>query len=98
MADREAAKHLILKIVAMAGGRLEAKSRLHKAFYAAHLIYWRERQGVLTDYPIVKMPNGPGIDDLEGLLEELVDGDALEVVEGTKGPYKQTTLVLKARV
>lgn len=98
MPDREAAKRLILKIVAIAGGQLEAKARLHKAFYAAHIIYWRERQGLLTDYPVVKLPNGPGIDDVDGLLAELEAEGALSIVHGTKGPYTQTVIILKAAV
>ena len=98
MPDRDQAKRLILQIVAIAGGRLEAMSRLNKAFYAAHIIYWRERQGILSDYPIVKLPYGPVIDDFEGLVDELVAEDALDAIEEVKGPFPQTTLVLKASV
>jgi hypothetical protein len=98
MADREAAKQLILKIVAMAGGRLEAMSRLNKAFYAAHLIYWQERQGVLSDYPVVKLPHGPAIDDFDGLVAELVGEGALEVHDELIGPYPTTVLTLKTSV
>jgi hypothetical protein len=96
--NKAAAKRLILKILAISGGQLEAVSRLNKAFYAAHIIYWRDRQGVLTDYPVVKLPNGPGIDRFEELLEELESDGLIERVEGTKGPYKQTSVILKAAV
>lgn len=98
MADREEAKRLILKIVAVAGGQLEAMSRLNKAFYATHLFYWQEQGKLLSDYPVVKLPNGPGIDDFEALVAELEAENKLVVVLGEKGPYKQTTLVLKAAV
>ena len=98
MADREEAKRLILQIVAIAGGRLDGTSRLNKAFYAAHLIYWKEQHGVLTDYPIVKLDNGPGIDDYLGLIDELVAEGNLDAVSETRGPYEQTTLILKTPV
>jgi hypothetical protein len=98
MADRAEAKRLILKILAISGGRLEAMSRLNKAFYAAHLFYWQQHGKLLSDYPVVKLPNGPGIDDFEKLVAELEAEEKLTIEKGTKGPYPQTTLVLKAAV
>jgi hypothetical protein len=96
--SREQAKRVILQIVAIAGGRLEGVARLNKAFYAAHIIFWRDRQGLLTDYPVVKLPNGPGIDQFAGLIYELVEVGDLEKIEEAKGPYTQSTLVLKVPV
>ena len=59
----ELAKQVICAIVEAAGGKLEGQVRLYKAFYYAHLYCWENAaEGVLTDYPIVRMPNGPGID------------------------------------
>lgn len=98
MADRKAAKDLILKILVIAGGRLEAKSRLNKAFYAAHVIYWQRCEGVLTDYPVVKLPEGPGIDGLDLLLRELEDEGLIQVILGQKGPFPQYTIRLTAKV
>ena len=45
-----------------AGDRIEGKTRLFKAFYFAHLFYARSAVDYLTDWPIVRMPQGPGID------------------------------------
>lgn len=96
--DKEAAKSLILKILAVAGGELEAENRLHKAFYAAHLIYWKTQEGFLTDYPIVKLENGPGVDGLRRLLAELHKEEKVDIEYGEKGPYPQTTVRLKAPI
>jgi hypothetical protein len=98
MPDREAAKALILKILAISGGELEAESRLNKAFYAAHLLYWKKHKGVLSDYPVVKLPNGPGVDRLREILAELQAEGRIEIVKGVKGPYPQTTVRLRAVV
>lgn len=68
---REQAKDVICQILAAAGGELKKKTALYKAFYYAHLYYWQEYEGTLTDYPIVRMPSGPGIDNGGGLLQEL---------------------------
>ena len=95
---REQAKQVILKIVAISGGKLPGKLRLNKAFYAAHVIYWREHEGVLTEYPVVKLPDGPAIDDLDSLLAELETEGALEIGEEEKGPYMETVFTLKTAV
>ncbi len=65
--DREQAKTLICDIIAAAGGKLVGKVRLHTAFYYAHLYYWQRGTGVLTSYPVVRLPFGPAIDDGPGL-------------------------------
>lgn len=88
--SREAAKLVIRDIVAAAGGRLAGKTRLFKAFYAAHLYYWRGGNGVLTDYPIVRMPRGPGIDDGEELLLELEREGFLRIGSQPCGPFEET--------
>jgi hypothetical protein len=75
----ESAKDLIWYILAVSGGRLEAKTRLYKAFYASHLFCHRLSQGFLTNHPIVHMPHGPGIDDGDELIEALIEDGVLDV-------------------
>jgi len=87
--SREAAKQVICEIIAASHGQLEGKLRLYKAFYYAHLYFWRNNRGVLTDYPIVRMPLGPGLDDGDGLLEELQHQGRISIGEQYNGPYKE---------
>lgn len=83
---RQEAKRIILAIVREAGGVLVARTRLYKVFYHAHLFYWQDHGGLLTLYPIVHMPHGPGIDDGEGILRELESGGQLEATRDPSVP------------
>ena len=74
MANRDRAKKVIVEIIRQAGGELTATARLYKAFYFAHLYYAETAPGYLSDWPIVKMPTGPGIHSCGGLVLELVSG------------------------
>lgn len=92
--QREQAKQLICEIIAAAGGKLVGKVRLHKAFYYAHLYYWQRGPGILTSYPLVRLPFGPAIDDGPGLIAELVREGKLRVGSQPNGPYKETVFEL----
>lgn len=92
--DRATAEEVILDIVAVRGGRFESKTLLYKAFYLAHLYYWEEHDGVLTHYPIVKMPNGPGLDDGDQLLAGLVSSGRLTREVEPFGPFHREVFTL----
>ncbi len=93
--QKEQAKEVICLILAAAGGELKKKVALYKAFYYAHLYYWRESEGTLTDYPIVRMPQGPGIDDAKNLLEELETEGRIRICKEQYGPYHEYAYALK---
>ncbi len=92
--QREQAKQVICEIVAAAGGKLVGKVRLHKAFYYAHLYYWQRGVGVLTSYPVVRLPFGPAIDNGPGLVSQLVREGKLRLSQQPNGPYKETVFEL----
>ena len=85
----ETAKRIILAIVHEAGGRFRGKTRLYKAFYAAHLWYWKQSAGILSDYPIARMPKGPGIHRGDDLLRQLVADGSLEIQLDRSGLYPE---------
>ncbi len=87
---RDEAKNAILDLIAAAGGVFHGKVRLHKAFYFAHLFYWRDGTGVLTAHPIVRAPQGPFIDDAERLLDELQRDGFLAMSTAPVGPFEET--------
>ena len=89
MEARTSAKDVICALVAAAGGALRGKVRLNKAFYFAHLYYWRDSDGVLTEYPIVRLPLGPCIDDVNDLLAELVDEGRISISKAPNGPFEE---------
>jgi hypothetical protein len=93
---RDEAKETICDLIAAAGGVFNGKVRLHKAFYYAHLFYWREGDGVLTAHPIVRAPQGPFIDEAERLIDELVGEGALAVGTAPVGPFQETVYHLQA--
>lgn len=92
--ETENAKQVILDIIAAKGGRFAGKTLLFKAFYLAHLYYWLQAKGILTDYPIVKMPNGPGIDRGDDLLLQLLTEGLITQEYRQNGPYQETVYVL----
>ncbi len=83
------AKRVICEIIAAFGGQLPGKLRLYKAFYYAHLYYWQSSKGTLTDYPIVRMPMGPGIDAADALIEQLEREGRIRVTKQMNGPYTE---------
>jgi hypothetical protein len=96
MDTRQQAKQVICDIIAAGGGRLVGKVRLYKAFYASHLFYWEAHSGTLTNHPIVRMPRGPGIDDGDALIRELVESGSIRTDEGRNGPYREIVFQLVA--
>lgn len=87
MPDKTRAKQIVAEIVRLHGGDVPAKTSLCKAFYFAHLYYAKEAAGYLSDWPIVRMPNGPGIHEADELLAEMVDEGTLGLRQVTVGPY-----------
>lgn len=83
---QEAAR-VIQGVVQLAGGRFTNKTNLFKAFYWAHRYYWRDHDGTLTrQHGIVRMPNGPGIDDFPSLISWMEEKGMIRV-ERTSGEY-----------
>ena len=92
--DKDAAKRVICQILAASGGKLAGKTRLYKAFYFAHLYYWRDNTRFLTDYPIVRMPHGPGIENGDQLVNDLVSEGRIRVTRQPIGPYTEAVYEL----
>lgn len=97
--NRAEIKRILAAIVQIAGGRLEGKTILFKAYYHAHLFYWRDHEGTLTRDPeLVHMPNGPGLHDHRAILREM-EQDGLLVLEAQQaGPYSEHVYVSKRPV
>jgi hypothetical protein len=84
---RTRAHDVILEILRDADGEWTGKSKLDKAFYFAHLYFANERPGLLTDWPIARIPQGPGIAKSQDLFGELVREGYLTVEQVHEGPY-----------
>lgn len=80
---------VVLEILRRADGEWSGKTKLFKAFYFSHLYYAAERPGSLTDWPIARMPQGPGIHDSDVLFAELVGEGLLTVEHIHDGPYPE---------
>lgn len=91
---REEAKEVICTILAAAGGELHRKIALFTVFYYAHLYYWQEFGKPLTDHPIVRMPQGPGIEDHIALFAELEAEGKIKVCREAFGPFQEYVYVL----
>ena len=86
---RTRAQEVILEILRIADGEWTGKAKLFKAFYFAHLYYANENPGLLTDWPIARMPQGPGIDRSDELFSCLVRDGYLTIERIHEGPYPE---------
>jgi uncharacterized phage-associated protein len=92
------AKDVIIEIIAVADGEFHSKVALYKAFYYAHLFYWREFEGTLTDHPIVRMPHGPGIDNGNEILQRLQEEGQIRITRDPADPYGEFSFKLDESV
>ena len=86
---RTRAKQTVYALINASNGRLVGKLRLYKAFYKAHLEYFEATGLDLTGYPMVHMPNGPGIDNAQELIDELMDEGLIREEIGTPDRPKE---------
>lgn len=86
--ETKRAKKIIVELVRQAGGQFQNKTNLFKAFWKAHLAYAANNPGYLSTWPIVRMPNGPGIEDFDYLLSEMLYDGWLKTDEAEVGPYR----------
>jgi hypothetical protein len=94
MNSREKAKTILAGIIQTAGGSFNGKTRLYKAFYVAHLLHFRNHHGVLSDYPVIRMPRGPAVEKGDALLLELRDQGNLLLSQRPVGPYVEEVFTL----
>ena len=85
--ERERAKLIIREIIRVSGGEVPSKTHLFKAFYYAHLFYTKATDNYLSAWPVVRMPNGPGIDKADALLSELIQEGHIGAQRVPLGPY-----------
>jgi len=52
-------------------GKKPGRTMLYKGFYLAHLLHAQNYSAVLSDWPIVKLDHGPGVDEGKRILETL---------------------------
>jgi hypothetical protein len=87
--DFQRAKQIVLEIIRQSpGDEIVGKVKLFKAFYFAHLYFARSSAEILSEWPIVKMPHGPGIDGFDIILQALQDEQAIETDTTSVGPFK----------
>lgn len=95
--DAETAKRIVCALIAEAGGRFEGKTRLNKAFWWAHVHYYKHHRGLLSQYPIARLPEGPAIDDADDLLVSLEREGRIELAQEPvpNQPEPQAVYILK---
>jgi hypothetical protein len=86
--ETKRAKKIIVELVRQAGGQFQNKTNLFKAFWKAHLAYAANSPGYLSTWPIIRMPNGPGIEDFDYLLSEMLADGWLTIDETQVGTYR----------
>ena len=95
VSDREQAKAIIREIIRQSGGAIANRTNLYKAFYLAHLYYYRDTGRILTDWPIVRMPKGPGVDQGRELTEEMRSGGDILIGSQSVGPYEGEVFTIR---
>lgn len=95
MRGKKRAKEILVEIIRQCGGDfIEGKTKLFKAFYFAHLYYAKNNPDFLSDWPIVRMPRGPGIDRFEELIDELQAEGLVAIEDCTVGPFPSTRYIV----
>jgi hypothetical protein len=84
---RTDAQRVVLELIRQTGGTWDGNNSLSRAFYFAHLYYARDEPGLLTAWPIVRTPQGPGIHNQVVLLKGLVKNGLLTSEVIHEGPY-----------
>ena len=69
--------------------RLE-KTQLYKGYWLAHLLHMDKHGAILSEWPVVKMTHGPGIERGADILAELVDAGVLRQASVNHGPFTAT--------
>jgi len=95
--QRDRAKRIIVEIVRQAGGEFQNKTNLYKAFWRAHLAYADTNLGYLSNWPIVRMPQGPGIDNFDHLLADMLADDWLTIGERQIGDCTAMVFAIGSR-
>jgi predicted transcriptional regulator len=88
-ADKNRAEQIILEILRQAGDKGLGKTKLYKAFWLAHLFYAKDNPGYLSGWPVVRMPQGPGIDKGDALIRDLVASREITVSLEPRGPFSE---------
>jgi hypothetical protein len=83
------AQDVILEILRTSDGEWVGKTRLFKAFYFAHLYFAKENPGILTSWPMARMPQGPGINNSDELFEQLESIGLVSLEKVHDGPYTE---------
>jgi hypothetical protein len=83
------ANDVILQILREKDGQWAGKTKLFKTFYFAHLFYAMDNPGLLTTWPIARLPEGPGIDQSQKLFDYLVKEGFLTIDLFHEGPYPE---------
>jgi hypothetical protein len=88
LTERDRAKALMVALVAKCGGSTPIeRTRLYKGYWIAHLIHMDEHGAILSEWPVVKMPHGPGVERGAELLAELVAAGVLRERQVKRGPF-----------
>ncbi len=95
----EKARQIILEIIRQSAGHsVVGRTRLYKAFYFAHLYYLGDSGEFLSGWPIVRMPNGPGIDKFDSLIRPLLDRGDIMAQSAKSGPFPTTRFTVQRQL
>jgi Protein of unknown function (DUF4065) len=86
--NQELAEQIIVEILRQSKDGLN-KVQLYKTFWVSHLYYSNENRGYLSNWPVVKMPQGPGIDRASHLLEKLRNQGEITITQQQSGPFTE---------
>jgi hypothetical protein len=94
MPDKNRAVRIVAEIIHQAGGVMTGTTGLYAAFYLAHLYYAESEPGYLSDWPIVKVRNGPAIHFGSQLIAEMKETGILSTEHIQVGPFRAVRLQL----
>lgn len=87
--ERGVAAAILLEIIHQSGGIFNGRTRLYKAFYIAHLYHFKDTSQLLSNWPVVHMPQGHGIDEGEAIIREMERDGLIKRAVVYNGPYRE---------
>lgn len=89
------ARAVIAALVNAAPDGSLSRTQIYKGFYFAHLMHMQRFGAELSEWPVVRMPHGPGIDRGSDLLDELVQDEVLCCNKTPNGPFVEHRFSVK---
>jgi len=95
--DQDKAIGVVCAIIEASGGEFRGKTQLNQVFWRAHVHHYRHHAGLLSRYPIARLPEGPAIAHADALIADMERQGRVHVGVELKGDHPEYVFTLQAK-